>query len=140
MSFAIFFHKPFQLIFEGLDHWQYRSTVQYFQFCFNHRDFFRQYWSVAFCKNVFNFRYSHMITSLRFMIFIILFYTKVNIRTLYDFIRYTTYIRLYINRHRFIVLWYVLLYSSIISANLLIYKFFNIEVMHFWSRFCSLRL
>ena len=51
------------------------------------KKFFTPIWNVAFCKNVLIFRYPNMITDFKFMIFLIIFFIKVNICA-----------RLYINR------------------------------------------
>ena len=46
---------------------------------FNHKNFFRSIWNVTLCKNIFIFLYSISITNFKFRIFIINFYTRVNI-------------------------------------------------------------
>ena len=61
---------------------------------FNYKNVFRTIWSIFFSKNVFVFSYSYVITNFRFGISVIT-----------------------INTLNF-VLWYALLYSSIISSNL----------------------
>ena len=57
---------------------------------FNHKNFFRTIWKIAFCKNVFIFWYSNNITNFKFRIFINNFFTRVNIFALF-----------YINRFHF---------------------------------------
>ena len=46
---------------------------------FNHKSFFRQILSGIFCKIVFLFQYSYMIMNVKFRIFLIIFFVKVNI-------------------------------------------------------------
>ena len=46
---------------------------------FNRKNFFRPIWGIIFRKNAFIFWYTHMVTNLKFRIFIIIFYTKVSI-------------------------------------------------------------
>ena len=46
---------------------------------FNHKNFFRPFWSLMFCKNIFIFQYSNNIANFKFRIFIINFFTTVNI-------------------------------------------------------------
>ena len=82
---------------------------------FNYKNFFRPIWSVN--KSFFIFRYSYMITNFKFRIFLIIFFVKVNICAW-----------LYINRLLIVQLF---LYLLAMSSNLLIYTFFDIEVMYF---------
>ena len=51
------------------------STKQHF---LNHKNTFRPIWSVTFCESVFIFRCSHMITNLKFRIFIIISWSLLN--------------------------------------------------------------
>ena len=46
---------------------------------FNHKNFFRPIWSVTFCKNIFIFWFSNIINSFKFWIFIISFFSIINI-------------------------------------------------------------
>ena len=85
--------------------------------CFNHKSFPLPIWSITFSKTVFIFWYSYMISNFKLGIFFINLFTKSDIGIIF-----------YINR-LLIVLWYVLLYSFTISANLSIYTFFIIEVI-----------
>ena len=48
---------------------------------FDHKNFFIPIWNIAFCKNFFIFSYSNIITNFKFRIFIIIFFTRVNIYT-----------------------------------------------------------
>ena len=50
----------------------------------NYKNFFRRIWSVCFSKNVFVLLYPDMITNFKFRIFIINFFTKVNIRIIFN--------------------------------------------------------
>ena len=94
-----------------------------FKFC-NHKNFFRPIWSVTFCKNVSIWPYSNNIINFKFRIFIINPFTKSNLCNWF-----------YINRVDFNFLWYVLLYIFPLSSNLLIYSFFDIEVIYLWISF-----
>ena len=90
------------------------STEKFFKL-FNHKNFFRLIWNIAFCQIVFIFWNSNNITNFKFRVFIINFFTR-------DDLASTSFI--------LIVLWYVLLYLLIILSNLSIYIFFDIEVMY----------
>ena len=57
---------------------------------FNHKLFFWPIWNIDFCKNIFIFWYSYMITNFKFRTFFIILFIKVNI-----------YACLYINRLHF---------------------------------------
>ena len=46
---------------------------------FNHKNFFRPIWSVTFCKSIHIFWYSNITNNFKFRIFIINFFTRVNI-------------------------------------------------------------
>ena len=86
---------------------------------FNYKNFFRPVWNIAFCKNVFIFWYSNNINNFKFRILIINFFTSVNV-----------YAWFYISIFILIVLWYVSMYLLTISSSLLIYIFFDIEVIY----------
>ena len=88
-----------------------------FNFC-NVKHFFWPTWNTAFCKNVFLFRYSYMITNFKFRTFLTTFFIKVNI---YAYISAVFIL---------MVLWYVLLSLITMSSNLSIDTFFNIEDMY----------
>ena len=53
--------------------------VQYF---FYDKKFIWPIWSITFCRNVFIFSYSNMITNFKFKIFINIFYSNVNVDVL----------------------------------------------------------
>ena len=82
----------------------------------NNKNFFRPVWCIPFSKNIFVFRNSYVIANFKFRIFIINFFFKINICIIFNIGRF-----LYS---------YVYLYSSTISSNLLIYIFFDTEVMY----------
>ena len=84
----------------------WNSTCNYF----NYKNF-RLIWNVTFCIKVVIFWYSYVITTWKFRIFIIILCIKVSI-----------YALLYVG-FTLIVVWYVLLYSLIISA-----KFINAHI------------
>ena len=80
---------------------------------FNRKNFFWPIWSVAFCKKIFIFWYSHVVTNFKSRIFS-LFSTSAS-RYVLDLIPI---------RFILIVLWYAFSYLSTVSSNLSIYTFF----------------
>ena len=70
-------------------------------------------------QNILVFWYSNIITNFKFWIFIINFFTKVNICVWFC-----------IKRFILIVLWYMLLYLLTISSNLLMKTFFKTELIY----------
>ena len=60
--------------------WPWNSTFN----IFNHKYFFRPIWTISFSKNNFAFSNSNMITNFEFSIFIINFFTKVNICIMFN--------------------------------------------------------
>ena len=89
-----------------------------FNFTIN-KNFFIPVWCVSFSKNIFVFRNSYVISNLKFRIFIINFFLKINICIIFN-----------ITGFILIVLWYVLLYSPTVSSNLSIYTLFDTGVMY----------
>ena len=85
---------------------------------FNHKNYFRRIWNIAFYKNVLIFWYSNNITSFKSRILIINFFTKFDICAWF-----------YVNRFSFNFAMVCIIISTI-SSNLSIYTFFDIEVMY----------
>ena len=76
--------------------------------------FFWPIWNIAFCKNIFIFRYSYIITNFKFRNLLIIFFISKSI-----LVHYFTSAGFIL-----MVLWYALLYLLTKSSNLSIYKFF----------------
>ena len=95
------------------------STLQYV-YIFSHKNFLRSIWNKDFLKNMFIFWYSYMFSKLKFddLGSSLLFFLSRSIHVL-EFTA-TGFI--------LSALWYVLLYLLIISANLSIYIFLDIEI------------
>ena len=85
--------------------------------CFSCKNFSGLIWNVTFCKNIFTFWYSNIISNFKFRIFINNSFTRVNISVWF-----------YITGFILIVLWYVLLSLLTISSNLLF-----IHILWYWS-------
>ena len=85
------------------------------------RNFFRSIWGKTFCKNIFIFCCSYMITNISLRIFISFFYIKVNI---YPWLQQAQ------KGIILFALWYVLLYLLTMSSNLSIYTCFHIEFIY----------
>ena len=79
LYFTILFHKTFQKFF-SIKVFCYTRQKNSISNYFNCKNFFRPIWSVKFCKNVFIFLYSYIITNFKFRLLFIIFYNKVNIR------------------------------------------------------------
>ena len=77
LYFTILFPNTKILLNKGL---LLRTSKNSISNYFNCKNFFRSIWSVKFCKNVFMFFYSYIITNFKFRLLFIIFYTKVNIR------------------------------------------------------------
>ena len=74
---AFLFHKTFNNFFSFKI---IKRCPQHILFnFFNHKNFFRLIWNIAFCKNHFIFWCSYVITSIKFRTFLIIFLSKVNI-------------------------------------------------------------
>ena len=87
---------------------------------FSDKNFFRPIWNIAFCKNVFVFRYSNYITNFKFRILIISFLTRFNICAWFSL---TIFI--------LIVLWYVLLY--LLTLYHLIYQYTHFLILKLYT-------
>ena len=85
MFFAVLFHYCSSCSVSS----PLRSIITYlhgtfFLSFFNYKNFFRPIWSIEFRKNVFAFWYSNMINNLKFRIFIINFFARVNMCTTFN--------------------------------------------------------
>ena len=102
---------------------------------FNHKNFFNPIWNRAFCKTVFLFWYSNNISNFKFRIFIINFFTRVNIHAwIYiNILCFNCTMIWIIIDFVLIVLWYELLYLLNVSSIITLSK------SHTY-KFCSLNL
>ena len=122
------FIKRFNNFFSNNSFWHICSWNSIFKF-FNNKIFFRSICRVTFCKNIFLFWYSYMVTNLKFRIFL-------RSKSIYVFEYISTSFIL-------IILCYMLLYLLTVSFNLSIYTFLDIEdifvdfVLYFSNKYFS---
>ena len=114
MFFVILFHKSFDNFFtikiiNNICPWH--CIFNFFKY-----NNFRPVWSISFCKNVFAFWYSYMITNFEFESL-----SLISLPTLICILSLTS------SDLILIVLWYVLFYLLTMSSNLSIYTFFVIK-------------
>ena len=86
---------------------------------FTYKNFFWPIRSIDFCKNVFVFWYSYLISNFKFRIIAITFFIRVNTRIIFSLTGFIL-----------IVLWYVLLYLLTILSNPSIYTVFDNKVIY----------
>ena len=107
---------------------------------FNHKIFLEQICNRTFCQKVFIFWYPNNITNFKFRIFIVQFFTRVNICAWFYFkrLRFNCVMIDFTSRGSILIVsWHVLLYLVTISSNLSTYTFLMLDLYTY--KFCSLR-